>query len=121
MTGKTPFRNIIGKDIPRLLTECAEIESPYSVVGSYGKGRWTGVPWIAVFDTRITNSAQKGVYIVYFKSPAVRPPDGRACTHRRAGIARAGLYEHEGRKPENANTGCDGGSCVSSGAIDFYI
>ena len=58
---------------------------------------------------------------VYSKSPAVRPPDGRACTHRRAGIARAGLYEHEGRKPENANTDCDGGSCVSSGAIDFYI
>ena len=58
---------------------------------------------------------------IYFKSPAVRLTGGRACTHRRAGIARAGLYEHEGRKPENANTGCDGGSCVSSGAIDFYI
>lgn len=62
---KNSFRDIIRKTIPDLLRECAHIEAPYSVVGSYGKGRWTAVPWIAVFDTRITTSAQKGVYIVY--------------------------------------------------------
>ena len=62
---KNPFRDIIVKDIPQLLTECASIQSPYIAVGSYGKGRWTAVPWIAVFDSRITTSAQKGVYIVY--------------------------------------------------------
>ena len=62
---KNPFRNIIAKDIPRLLKECACIQSPYIVEGSYGKGRWTAVPWIAVFDSRITTSAQKGVYIVF--------------------------------------------------------
>lgn len=62
---KNSFRDIIRKNIPDLLIECAEIKAPYSVVGSYGKGRWTAVPWIAVFDSRITTSAQKGVYIVY--------------------------------------------------------
>ena len=62
---KNPFRNIIGNDIPSLLQKCAQIELPYKVIGSYGKGRWTAVPWIAVFDSRITTSAQKGVYIVY--------------------------------------------------------
>ena len=35
----------------------------------------------------------------YFKSPAVRPPDVRARTHRRAVIARASLYEQGGRQP----------------------
>ena len=40
-----------------------------------------------------------GVIRIYFKSPAVRPPDGRARTHRRAVIARASLYEQGGRKP----------------------
>ena len=35
----------------------------------------------------------------YSKSPAVRPPDGRARTHRRAVIARASLYEQGGRQP----------------------
>lgn len=62
---KNPFREIISKDIPTLLTERTPVSSPYSVVGSYGKGRWTDVPWIGVFDSRITTSAQKGVYIVY--------------------------------------------------------
>lgn len=62
---KNPFRDVIAKDIPDLLKECAGIDAPYKVVGSYGKGLWTAVPWIAVFDSRITTSAQKGVYIVY--------------------------------------------------------
>ena len=62
---KNPFRDVIAMDIPQLLTVCADIQAPYITVGSYGKGRWTAVPWIAVFDRRITTSAQKGVYIVY--------------------------------------------------------
>ena len=62
---KNPFREIISKDIPACLKVCANINEPYIVTGSYGKGRWTAVPWIAVFDSRITTSAQKGVYIVY--------------------------------------------------------
>lgn len=62
---KNPFRELISKDIPELLRNVANISSPYQIVGSYGKGRWTAVPWIAVFDSRITTSAQKGVYIVY--------------------------------------------------------
>ena len=62
---KNPFRDIISKDLPALITECASVTNPYKVVGSYGKGRWTAVPWIAVFDTRITTSAQQGAYIVY--------------------------------------------------------
>lgn len=45
--------------------EKAETTMKYSVKGSYGTGRWTKVPWIAVFDTRHTSSAQQGVYVVY--------------------------------------------------------
>lgn len=62
---KNPFREIISKEIPTLLTAQTPVSSPYRVDGSYGKGRWTDVPWIGVFDSRITTSAQKGVYIVY--------------------------------------------------------
>ena len=40
-------------------------QNKYIVKGSYGVGRWTTVPWIAIFDSRITDTAQKGVYIVY--------------------------------------------------------
>ena len=62
---KNPFREIISKKIPMSLTERTPVSSPYRVWGSYGKGRWTDVPWIGVFDSRITTSARKGVYIVY--------------------------------------------------------
>ena len=62
---KNSFRNIISSEIPVLLQQCAKIQDPYKIVGSYGKGRWTAVPWIAIFDSRITTSAQEGVYIVY--------------------------------------------------------
>ena len=64
-TWKDPFRDIISKDIPTLIKNCASITQPYLAEGSYGKGLWTAVPWIAIFDSRITMSAQKGVYIVY--------------------------------------------------------
>lgn len=69
---KNPFREIIGHDIPHLLSSSAGIKEPYTVVGSYGKGRWTAVPWIAIFDTRITTSALKGVYIVYLLNKDLR-------------------------------------------------
>lgn len=38
------------------------------VKGSVGKGQWASIPWLCVFDKRITNTAQKGFYIVYLFS-----------------------------------------------------
>jgi 5-methylcytosine-specific restriction enzyme A len=37
----------------------------YKVEGSPGKGNWAEVPWIGVFDRKITITATKGFYIVY--------------------------------------------------------
>lgn len=63
---KNDFGLLIRSDIPsELRKDLSSFDSTYSIKGSHGAGRWTGVPWIAVFDTRITTSAQKGVYIVY--------------------------------------------------------
>ena len=56
---------LITRDIPADLRALCSDDERYKITGSYGKGRWTSVPWIAVFDVRITTSAQKGVYIVY--------------------------------------------------------
>lgn len=69
---KNAFRDIVSSEIPGLLQQCAGINAPYKIVGSYGKGRWTAVPWIAIFDTRITTSAQEGVYIVYLLNKDTR-------------------------------------------------
>ena len=61
---KRPFGKIVRQDITSLIRVRLP-ENTYKVKGSVGAGRWTDVPWIAVFDKRITTSAQKGVYIVY--------------------------------------------------------
>ena len=50
--------------IPEKLEKALD-QSIYCVKGSVGAGRWTDVPWVAIFDKRITTSARKGVYIVY--------------------------------------------------------
>lgn len=43
-------------------------DSNYMVTGSPGKGQWSEVPWIAIFDKDITTTATKGYYIVYLFS-----------------------------------------------------
>ena len=35
------------------------------ITGSVGQGNWATVPWVCIFDRRITTTATKGVYIVY--------------------------------------------------------
>ena len=68
------FRNNrIGKPIRQVIPE-AILTFPllnnetYLVKGSIGQGNWAAVPWICIFDKRVTTSAQRGVYIVYLLS-----------------------------------------------------
>ena len=61
---KRPFGNLVRQNIVSEIKAHLQ-ENIYKVKGSVGAGRWTDVPWIAVFDKRITESAQRGVYIVY--------------------------------------------------------
>jgi 5-methylcytosine-specific restriction enzyme A len=50
---------------------CSEVERQISdhrgltVKGSAGAGQWAAVPWIAVFDDVVTDSATRGYYVVY--------------------------------------------------------
>lgn len=61
-----PFGTLIRQEIPAQIKSIQGLDkSIYVVKGRNGTGRWTTVPWIAVYDKRITTSAQKGVYIVY--------------------------------------------------------
>jgi len=61
---KRPLGDFVRQDIAGCLRGKVDPDL-YKVKGSVGGGLWTDVPWIAVFDKRITESAQKGVYIVY--------------------------------------------------------
>jgi 5-methylcytosine-specific restriction protein A len=52
----------------------AELESAigrrpgYLVNDSVGQGQWAQVPWAAIFDELVTDSAQRGYYVVYLFS-----------------------------------------------------
>lgn len=60
-----PISALISRDIPCTLGEIINNNPQYLINGSCGTGRWTKVPWVAVFDSRVTTSATKGVYVVY--------------------------------------------------------
>ena len=61
---KRPFGELVRTSIAEKIQNFVD-EKIYRVKGSVGAGIWTDVPWIAVFDKRITESARKGIYIVY--------------------------------------------------------
>lgn len=63
---KSKSAAIISQHIPILLHSKAGIpEVSYSIEGSIGQGNPAEIPWICVFDRDITESAQKGFYLVY--------------------------------------------------------
>ena len=104
---KTIARNQVHAALPndyrRLLVE-----------GSPGRGNWAHVPWIAVFDPAVTNSATRGYYIVYLFSHDMERVylslnQGTTAVHeefgsealdelgRRASLMRARVPEYRGR------------------------
>lgn len=65
-----PFANdavaeFIRKDIVETLVAVIGPNPRYVVNGSPGQGNWARVPWAAVHDRFITESAQDGYYVVY--------------------------------------------------------
>jgi 5-methylcytosine-specific restriction protein A len=62
--GKNKLAEVIRKTIPNAIAK--EIPAQrYKVYGSAGQGNWAAVPWVAVFDRLITETAQDGFYVVY--------------------------------------------------------
>ena len=64
------FKNNFGSFVRHdIADELGAIASGYNSVyiskGSVGQTKWTPVPWMAIFDTRITRKATEKEYIVY--------------------------------------------------------
>ncbi|MDP8212251.1 MAG: DUF3578 domain-containing protein [Candidatus Zapsychrus exili] len=60
-----PLGQFIRHTTPHMMIKLASISKAYQVEGSVGKGSWAEIPWICVFDREVTQTAQKGYYIVY--------------------------------------------------------
>ena len=60
------FGDFVRRDVTKEIGAIASTTSVvYTAKGSVGQTKWTPVPWIAVFDTRITHKATEKEYIVY--------------------------------------------------------
>ena len=62
------YHKILCHDIPEYIKTFVD-EEKYKIKGSCGASYKADVPWIGIFNKEITETAQKGIYIVYlFKS-----------------------------------------------------
>lgn len=61
--------DLIRNKLPEYIYEKLELDTElYKVTGSIGMGNWAKVPWLSILYRPLTESTQKGVYIVYLFS-----------------------------------------------------
>ncbi len=60
-----PLANLLRNTIPNIISRLLTDPERYIVKGSAGAGNWTSIPWIAIFDILITDTAQSGYYPVF--------------------------------------------------------
>ncbi|MDM5283801.1 MrcB family domain-containing protein [Peribacillus frigoritolerans] len=61
--------DVVRNQLPKLLIDKASIDDDkYLVVGSIGIGNFAEIPWVCVFNKKITSSATNGIYVVYLFS-----------------------------------------------------
>lgn len=60
-----PLATLLRHNFPKDLESLTDSPKKYKFAGSAGQGNWTYSPWVAVFNKKITESAQKGYYVVY--------------------------------------------------------
>ncbi|RJP57162.1 MAG: DUF3578 domain-containing protein [Candidatus Auribacter fodinae] len=68
-TKKFFSNNLLGefvrKELPEYVKEIIKNDQRYLIKGSVGQGNWARVPWLAIFDRLVTETATDGYYIVY--------------------------------------------------------
>lgn len=60
----TDNSRILTEKIPAFLKEKLGVGDEYKIYGSVGSGNWSEIPWIAILDKTLTESTEKGYYIV---------------------------------------------------------
>ncbi|KIO49850.1 DUF3578 domain-containing protein [Nitrosospira sp. NpAV] len=56
---------LVRREIPIAIERAIGENDRYKVRGSPGQGNWARVPWVAIYDIFITETAQDGFYVVY--------------------------------------------------------
>jgi 5-methylcytosine-specific restriction protein A len=67
-----PIAIILRKSIPAIIKQSLQDKERYIVKGSAGAGQWASIPWVAIFDKLITDTAQSGYYPVFLFTSDMR-------------------------------------------------
>ena len=60
-----PLGTLLRRTLPTELNALPFLENQYKIQGSVGQGNWATVPWLAIMDRRVTETTQRGEYVVY--------------------------------------------------------
>ncbi|HEV7774002.1 MAG TPA: DUF3578 domain-containing protein [Conexibacter sp.] len=60
-----PLFELVTRTLRDAVAEIVQDQQTYKVEGSVGRGNWAETAWVSVFDLNITDSATRGVYLVY--------------------------------------------------------
>jgi hypothetical protein len=60
-----PLAMLVRRDLPNIINTTGVLGVHHIIRGSVGQGKWANVPWVAIMDTRLTTTTQRGIYIVY--------------------------------------------------------
>lgn len=60
-----PYFSVLNSQFPLAIESLFPFEKELFVIGSCGDGNKTGFPWVAILNKNITQSAKKGLNIVY--------------------------------------------------------
>ena len=63
-------RNLFVQDLSKILI--SKYKDRYIIKGSCGQGQWANCPWIVIMDSIITDTPQKGYYLVYLFDKQMR-------------------------------------------------
>ncbi len=64
-----PLHQTMAHQLPTITQGIVADDAGYKVKGSAGQTIWAETPWVAIFDRLITESAQRGYYVVYLFHP----------------------------------------------------
>ena len=63
------FTDIVTKLIPSKINSNLNHTNKYLIKGSVGKGNWAETPWVAVLNTKVTETTRHGYYACYLIDP----------------------------------------------------
>ena len=121
--GNNPFGDFIRSDLPEKIYETNLVDrKKYLIEASPGKGNWSTVPWICIFDRSITTSARKEVYICYLlskDSERLYLTFNQGCTEIKETHSRRETIEIMHRKSEHVRSTISNRGFLSGSDIDL--